>query len=467
MPSAFVVMPYREPFESVYARVIRPVLAENGITAVRSDQNPKSVDIIDDLKKQILESDLVIVEATAANPNIYFEFGFAYANDKEFVLLAQKGTELPFDTRQIRHLMYEVGDLDLLKADFNRWLSTTTVTQLLYKRSQYSIMKRGEVFPELFDSAILTEQFSKPMEEILVQEIRRGEMIPCSHSYSTDIGTDNWLRLCNDPLYTVFHESIHFLEAFVSQVFDVLPPNLIHSGPDFVSLGPGNGYKDRTLLRGLSQKLLDQKLSEYIHYYPVDISPRMLATAISNVSNDYDLRGRLRIKALLGDFELLRLFAPVYDYRPEPNIFSLLGNTLGNLMHDGDFLKKTYRAMHEGDVLLLEVRVKQSTLSLSGKETNQFGLSFAPLRHLGVKFESEKISVAREDALSQIPSTSSLAVHYKNFSIQGSPVDDVILSWINFYDPEELVKSLTGSTIGFKLRKSFETKSLVLLVLQK
>jgi hypothetical protein len=460
-------MPYREPFESVYSKVIGPVLSAAGITPVRADQNFASSDIMADVTQQILTSELVIVEATNPNPNVYFEFGFAFANDKEFVLLAQKETVLPFDTRQIRHLMYDVNDMDLLKADFTRWLSTTKVVQRRREHLQFGRLERGEVFPEMFDSAILMDQFSAPMKKIIMQEIKKGEMMPCSHSYSTDIGSDSWLRLCGDPLYAVFHESIKFLEESADAVFDSLPSYLIRSCPDFVSLGPGNGYKDRTLLRSLSNKLLGIGVNDYIYYYPVDVSPRILATAISTVSMDTDLRERLRIKALLGDFEQLRLFAPAFDFRPEPNIFSLLGNTLGNLMHDGDFLKKIHRTMHEGDVLLLEVRTKQSKLSLSGKSSNQFGLSFAPLGHLGVPFEPNKIEVAREDALSQIPGTTSLAVHYKDFTIEGASIEDLILSWVNFYDPEELSTSLIGHTIGFKLLKSFEMKSLVLFVLQK
>jgi Histidine-specific methyltransferase, SAM-dependent len=467
MPSAFVVMPYREPFESVYSSVISPALKDAGIAAVRADQTSTSSDIMADVRQQILASELIIVEATHPNPNVYFEFGFAYANDKEFVLLAQKNTDLPFDTRQIRHLMYDVDGMDLLKADFARWLSTTKVVQQRQKRTRLETLNRGEVFSELFDSAILMDQFSAPMEKIIMQEIRRGEMMPCSHSYSTDIGADSWLRLCADPLYTVFQESIQFLDDSVDAIFDSLPTYIIRSNPDFVSLGPGDGFKDRTLLRGLSNKVISHGLNEFIYYYPVDISPRILSTAISTVSTDSDLREKLKIKALLGDFEKLRLFAPAYDFRPEPNIFSLLGNTLGNLAHDGDFLKKIHGTMHDGDILLLEVRTKQSKLSLSGKTSNQFGLSFAPLGYLGVPYEQSKIEILREDALSQIPGTSSLAVHYKSFNLKGTAIDDLILSWVNFYDPEQLLNSLAGQTIGFKLLKIFELKSLVLIVLQK
>jgi hypothetical protein len=466
MPSAFVVMPYKQPFEKVYSDVIKPVLVEAGIAPVRADQKATSTDIAADVQDMILESDLVIIEATHPNPNVYFEFGYAMAKGKEFVAICQTGTELPFDTAGIRHLTYDQANLDLLKQDLHG-ISTTRVAQLHKKRSKHSRMIRGEVFPEVFDAAVLTEQFSAPIEKVIWRGISKGEMIPCSIAYSTDTGSDSWLRLCEDPLYSVFHESMGFLNSYAGAIFDSLPQPFMRSYPDFVSLGPGNGFKDRTLLRALSHNLSNQGLSESIYYYPVDISARILATAISTISRDPTLEARLKIKALVGDFEELRLFAPVYDYRPEPNLFSLLGNTLGNLPNDWAFLKKLYRTMHAGDVLLLEVRTKQGEIELSGRSDNQYGLSFAPLSHLGVPYEKAKVRTAHEDGLSQIPGTLSLAVHYEHFDIRGNAIEDLILSWVNFYDDGELEASLIGKTKGFKLLKRFASKSLAILVLQK
>jgi nucleoside 2-deoxyribosyltransferase len=120
MPSAFVVMPYKQPFEKVYSDVIKPVLVEAGIAPVRADQKATSTDIAADVQDMILESDLVIIEATHPNPNVYFEFGYAMAKGKEFVAICQTGTELPFDTAGIRHLTYDQANLDLLKQDFAR-----------------------------------------------------------------------------------------------------------------------------------------------------------------------------------------------------------------------------------------------------------------------------------------------------------------------------------------------------------
>ena len=142
-----------------------------------------------------------------------------------------------------------------------------------------------------------------------------------------------------------------FLEEFADEIFDSLPSSLIRSYPDFVSLGPGNGYKDRTLLRSLSNKLLGQGLNDYIYYYPADIAqeswqlrsarpPDMLFSKSGSRSKPYSA-----ISSGSGSsprFMILDLSLEVV---------SLLENNLGNLVHDGEFLKKAFRTMHEGRCL--------------------------------------------------------------------------------------------------------------------
>lgn len=466
MPKAFVIMPFKEPFDSVYAEVIRPVLEDAGIQADRADQPSRSIDIVDELKEQILASALIIVEASLPNPNVYYEFGFAAAHGKELLIIAQKGSDLPFDTRQIRHLLYEKDDHGALRSSLSRWVASTSAARGVKKRVQSKTLKRGEVFPGFFDAALLVEQFSFSKETLLLKDIRQGDILACAHSYSTDLGAESWLRLCADPLYTPFFDSMTYLQENVTDIIGAFPPAMFQSSPDFISLGPGNGYKDRTMLRGIASTLNDKGIADAIYYYPLDISPRILANAIENVATAFRSEGALRVKALLGDFEKLKVFAPVYDFRPEPNVFSFLGNTVGNVAHDLELLRKIYGAMHRNDILLLEVRTKQAKLQLKGDQESQFALSFAPLRRLGVPFEREKLRV-REEGLSQIPGTRSLVVHYDDFTVMGEEVDDLLLSCVNFYDIAELSAVLAGRSLGFKVLKVFEARSMALFVLEK
>lgn len=87
-PKCFVIMPFEETFDGVF-RTITATLTAYGIDRVRSDQSAVSEPIMDDVKKQIRNSDLVLVDLTGKNPNVYYEAGLADAWGRKWIVLAQ------------------------------------------------------------------------------------------------------------------------------------------------------------------------------------------------------------------------------------------------------------------------------------------------------------------------------------------------------------------------------------------
>jgi hypothetical protein len=106
-PKAFVVMQFSEPYNEVYSQVIRDTCRLFGLEAVRADEIYGPGLIIKDVIDQILNSRVVIADISPPNPNVYFEVGYALAWGKPIVLLAKKGTDLPFDVSAFRVLFYE------------------------------------------------------------------------------------------------------------------------------------------------------------------------------------------------------------------------------------------------------------------------------------------------------------------------------------------------------------------------
>ena len=104
-PRAFVVMPFAQELDFVH-RVIQDTVESFDIDCVRADQIYISRPVVEDLKEQIAAADIVIVDFTGKNPNVYYEAGLADAWKKDWIVLAQSADDLTFDVRHIRTIRY-------------------------------------------------------------------------------------------------------------------------------------------------------------------------------------------------------------------------------------------------------------------------------------------------------------------------------------------------------------------------
>jgi hypothetical protein len=94
--------------------LIRPVMAkitDVKIEHIRSDWVGKPGRITTQILQHLVKADVVIADLTGLNGNVLYELGIRQALLKPYVLIAKKGTELPFDLRDYRTVFY-VLDLD-------------------------------------------------------------------------------------------------------------------------------------------------------------------------------------------------------------------------------------------------------------------------------------------------------------------------------------------------------------------
>jgi len=108
-PSAFVIMPFRQPYDSLYRDVISPVADDCGIEIIRIDEVRGPGIILNDIQEQIQRSHVVVAEISEHNANVFYELGYAHALEKPAVLLVrqEKIHEMPFDVRGYRAIPYE------------------------------------------------------------------------------------------------------------------------------------------------------------------------------------------------------------------------------------------------------------------------------------------------------------------------------------------------------------------------
>jgi hypothetical protein len=125
-PKCFVIMPFDAELDFVY-RVIKKTVEQHAMECQRADERVISEPIMEDVKSQIAGADLVVVDFTNRNPNVYFEAGLADAWKKKWIVLAQSTNDLAFDVRHIRTIIYsnKMGDDSRLKASLEQALKET------------------------------------------------------------------------------------------------------------------------------------------------------------------------------------------------------------------------------------------------------------------------------------------------------------------------------------------------------
>jgi hypothetical protein len=106
-PVVFVAMAFQEPFETLYREVIQKQAEEAGFQANKIDEKPGPGVIFQDMQQAIERADVVIAEVSPSNPNVFYEIGYAHALNKPTILLARRGSELPFDIRSYRVVFYD------------------------------------------------------------------------------------------------------------------------------------------------------------------------------------------------------------------------------------------------------------------------------------------------------------------------------------------------------------------------
>ncbi len=104
----FVAMPFADEFKPVY-EAIREVSRDLGMNPIRVDELCEPGPIIEQIVKEIGNSDFVVAEVSNRNANVYYEVGLAHCVRKPTMLIASKEcvANLPFDIRHNRVVVYD------------------------------------------------------------------------------------------------------------------------------------------------------------------------------------------------------------------------------------------------------------------------------------------------------------------------------------------------------------------------
>lgn len=114
-PSCFVISPFGDPFDEYYEKVYQPAIAKADLQPIRGDEVYNTGAIIDDIFAAISNATLVLCDVTGKNPNVNYELGVAHALQKPAIITTQSVTDVPFDYRHLRVIVYDRAKVDWAK----------------------------------------------------------------------------------------------------------------------------------------------------------------------------------------------------------------------------------------------------------------------------------------------------------------------------------------------------------------
>jgi hypothetical protein len=184
MPRCFVIQPFDDggPYDKRYRDVLHQAIKDASLEPYRVDEDRASSIPIDDIENNIRTSEICLADITPDNPNIWYEVGFAFANDKPVVMICAKPrpTKPPFDV-QHRHIIFYTLDspsdfkklqtevTERLKAQIEKATTMQTVASL----SAVKTTDSGLTSYEIAVMVSIMENRLIPSEGVTPNEIRK------------------------------------------------------------------------------------------------------------------------------------------------------------------------------------------------------------------------------------------------------------------------------------------------------
>lgn len=118
----FMLTPFHDDLLDEFHAVVQ-LGRELDFAVVRGDEKAAQGDIFPHLLRLMVSARIVVANISGRNPNVFYELGIAHALNKRVILLAQSGTDVPFDIQSKRIVFYK--NLDELKEKLTKMLTRT------------------------------------------------------------------------------------------------------------------------------------------------------------------------------------------------------------------------------------------------------------------------------------------------------------------------------------------------------
>lgn len=112
----FCIMSFDKSYDNVY-KSYEKVCRKNDLEAVRTDHTTDLQSITKRILEGIEKSDFVLADVSEMSPNVFYEIGYAKGLKRPVIITAKKGTEIPFDIKDLPIIFYKNLNSKSLKQD--------------------------------------------------------------------------------------------------------------------------------------------------------------------------------------------------------------------------------------------------------------------------------------------------------------------------------------------------------------
>ncbi|MFM0347662.1 hypothetical protein [Paraburkholderia sp. RL17-347-BIC-D] len=150
-PFAFVLMPFDKAFDDIYQLGIKETAVQLGFIAERVDEQIYQESMLERIYRQIDLADVIIADMSGKNPNVFYEVGYAHAKGKLCILLTSDTSDIPFDLKHHRHIVYS-GSVTKLRKGLK--------TDLLWAKGEVERLRDSRIKVTLQEPSGLLEKTS-------------------------------------------------------------------------------------------------------------------------------------------------------------------------------------------------------------------------------------------------------------------------------------------------------------------
>lgn len=167
-------MPFRAELNYFYLYLQKYVAEKHGIRLERGDHRILTRALMEKVRDQIVEADVIMADVTGSNPNVFYEIGIAHALAKPVIFLTQEPPETaPVDVRQFEFIQYDLSHHEDFLKKVDNAIQNVFVSRYrdLYVLALGILKTFNEATSSAYRPASLEEFQARVMRDEQIQEI--------------------------------------------------------------------------------------------------------------------------------------------------------------------------------------------------------------------------------------------------------------------------------------------------------